>query len=134
MIRAMRHRLAEPCHDRKLRSTDSRYSFDVGNNKTSFYAKQNSDTEPQSHIAYRIVLSSVSLICDLAGTFNVLTYTAATYHVADISSTSKGYDTGLRSTLNLPMALMGLHTRLLVSAVTCEVYISFTLFIHVIAL
>ena len=51
-------------------------------NKTSFYAKQNSDTEPQSHIAYSIVLSYVFSCCDLAGTFNVLTYTAAMYHVA----------------------------------------------------
>ena len=41
---------------------------------------------------------------------------------------------GLRSTLNLPMALMGLHTRLFVSAETYKVYISFTLFIHVTAL
>ena len=129
----MRHRLAEPCHDRKLHSTDFIYSFDVG--KTNqLLRKQNSDTEPQSHIAYSIVLSSVFSCCDLAGTFNVLTYTAATYHVADISSTSKSYDTGLRSTLNLPMALMGLHTQLFVSAETYEVYIRFTLFIHVIAL
>jgi len=45
---------------------------------------KNSDPEPQSHIAYRIVLSSAFSYCDLAGTFNVLTYTAATYHVADI--------------------------------------------------
>ena len=118
----MRHRLAEPCHDRKLHSTDFIYSFDVG--KTNqLLRKQNSDTEPQSHIAYSIVLSSVVSCCDLAGTFNVLTYTAATYHVADISSTSKNYDTGLRSTLNLPMALMGLHTRLIVSAEYYEVYI-----------
>ena len=87
--------------------------------------------EPQSHIAYRIVLSSAFSYCDLAGASNVLTYTAATYHVAGFSSTSKSYDTGLRSTLNLPLALMGLH---IVSAETYEVYISFTLFIHVIAL
>ena len=128
----MRHRLAEPCHDRKLHSTDFIYSFDVG--KTNqLLRKQNSDTEPQSHIAYSIVYH-LFFYSDLAGTFNVLTYTAATYHVADISSTSKNYDTGLRSTLNLPMALMGLHTRLFVSAETYEVYISFTLFIHVIAL
>ena len=31
---------------------------------------------------------------------------------------------GLRSTLNLPNALMGLHSRLIVSAKTYEVYIS----------
>ena len=74
------------------------------------------------------------LLHDLAGTFNVLTYTAATYHVAGFSSMSKSYNTGLRSTLNLPMALMGHHTRLFVSAETYEVYIGFTLFIHVIAL
>ena len=55
-------------------------------------------------------------------------------HVADISSTSKSYDIGLRSTLNLSMALIGLHNRLFVSVETYEVYISFTLFIHVIAL
>ena len=55
-------------------------------------------------------------------------------YVAGISTMSKGYVVGLRSTLNLPMALMGLHTRLFVSAVTYEVYISFTLFLHVIAL
>ena len=61
MIWAMRHRLAEPCHDRKLHSTDFIYSFDVGKNKTSFYAKT-SDTKPQSHIAYRIVLPSAFLI------------------------------------------------------------------------
>ena len=79
----MRHRLAEPCHDRKLHSTDFIYSFDVG--KTNqLLRKQNSDTEPQSHIAYSIVLSSVFSCCDLAGTFNVLTYTAATYHVAGL--------------------------------------------------
>ena len=79
----MRHRLAEPCHDRKLHSTDFIYSFDVG--KTNqLLRKQNSDTEPQSHIAYSIVLSSVFSYCDLAGTFNVLTYTAATYHVAGL--------------------------------------------------
>ena len=83
MIWAMRHRLAEPCHDRKLHSTDFIYSFDVG--KTNqLLRKQNSDTEPQSHIAYSIVLSSVFSCCDLAGTFNVLTYTAATYHVAGL--------------------------------------------------
>ena len=50
------------------------------------------------------------LYCDLAGTFNVLTYMDANYHVADTSTTSKSYDIGLRSTLNLPLALMGLHT------------------------
>ena len=78
----MRHRLAEPCHDRKLHSTDFIYSFDVG--KTNqLLRKQNSDTEPQSHIAYSIVYHLFSY-SDLAGTFNVLTYTAATYHVADI--------------------------------------------------
>ena len=85
------------------------------------------------YIAYRIVYHLFSY-SDLAGTFNVLTYTAATYHVAGFSSTSKSYDTGLRSTLNLSMALMGLHPRLIVSAEYYEVYISFTLFIHVIAL
>ena len=96
----MRHRLAEPCHDRKLHSTDFIYSFDVG--KTNqLLRKQNSDTEPQSHIAYSIVLSSVFSCCDLAGTFNVLTYTAATYHVADtffrrVRITIQGY--GLHST------------------------------------
>ena len=36
------------------------------------------------HIAYSIVLSSVSLIGDHAGTVNVLTYTVATYHVAGL--------------------------------------------------
>ena len=57
----MRHRLAEPCHDRKLHSTDFIYSFDVG--KTNqLLRKQNSDTEPQSHNAYSIVLSSVLFI------------------------------------------------------------------------
>ena len=57
----MRHRLAEPCHDRKLHSTDFIYSFDVG--KTNqLLRKQNSDIEPQSHIAYSIVLSSVLFI------------------------------------------------------------------------
>ena len=59
---------------------------------------------------------------------------AAMSHVADmVLLTSKSYVIGLRSTLNLPMALMGLHIRLFVSAETYEVYISFTLFIHVIA-
>ena len=99
MIWAMRHRLAEPCHDRKLHSTDFIYSFDVG--KTNqLLRKQNSDTEPQSHNAYSIVLSSVFSCCDLAGTFNVLTYTAATYHVAGFYTMSEfrwlGY--GLHST------------------------------------
>ena len=47
---------------------------------------------------------------------------------------SKSYVVGLQSTLNLPLVLMGLHTLMFVSAETYEVYISFTLFIHVIAL
>ena len=57
-------------------------SFVVGK-KTSFYAKT-SEPEPQSHIAYRIGLSSLFSYSDLAGTFNVLTYTAATYYVAGL--------------------------------------------------
>ena len=61
MIWAMRHRLAEPCHDRKLHSTDFIYSFDVGRTN-QLLRKQNSDTEPQSHNAYSIVLSSVLFI------------------------------------------------------------------------
>ena len=69
-----------------------------------------------------------------ASTFSVLTYRAATSNVAGISTTSKSYVAGLRSTLNLPLAFMRLHTRSIVSAETYEVYISFTLFIHVIAL
>ena len=48
--------------------------------------------------------------------------------------TSKSYVVRLWSTLNLLLALMGLHTRSIVSAEIYEVYISFTLFIHVIAL
>ena len=41
----------------------------------------------------------------LASTFNVLTYRAATSYVAGISTTSKSFVVGLRSTLNLPLAL-----------------------------
>ena len=52
----------------------------------------------------------------------------------EFSTMSKSYVVGLRSTLNLPLALMGLHTRSIVFAKTYEVYVSFTLFIHVIAL
>ena len=44
---AMRHRLAEPCHDRKLCSIDSGYFLWCRENITSFYAK----TETQSHKA-----------------------------------------------------------------------------------
>ena len=129
----MRHRLAEPCHDRKLHSTDFIYSFDVG--KTNqLLRKQNSDTEPQSHNAYSIVLSSVLFI--------VILPVHSMYwptRLQRIMLQDYFYDEwvsliGLRSTLNLSMALMGLHTRLFVSAETYEVYISFTLFIHVIAL
>ena len=129
----MRHRLAEPCHDRKLHSTDFIYSFDVG--KTNqLLRKQNSDTEPQSHNAYSIVLSSVLFI--------VILPVHSMYwptRLQRIMLQNYFYDewvslVGLRSTLNLPMALMGIHTRLFVSAETYEVYISFTLFIHVIAL
>ena len=108
-------------------------SFDVGKIKPAFMqTKLRYRATNPYYISYS--LSFVLSYCDLAGTFNVLTYTAATYHVADISSTSKSYDTGLPSTLNLPMALMGHHTRLFVSTETYEVYINFTLFIHVILL
>ena len=55
-------------------------------------------------------------------------------YVAGISTTGKSYIVGLRSIVNLPLALMGLHTRLFVSAETYEVYINFTLFIQLIAL
>ena len=77
MIRAMRYRLAEPCHA-KTSIVQTRDILWCREYKTSFYAKQNSDPEPQSHIAYRIVLSSAFSYCDLAGKFNVLTYMAAT--------------------------------------------------------
>mgnify|MGYP005843965539 CR=1 FL=1 len=84
---------------RKLHSTGFIYSFDVG--KTNqLLRKQNSDTEPQSHIAYNIVLSSV-FYCDLAGTFNVLTYMAGTSHVVDTfipTSKSMIQGNGLHST------------------------------------
>ena len=76
----------------------------------------------------------IILMMWLASTFNVLTYRATTSYVAGISTTSKSYVVGLLSTLNLPLALMGLHTHSIVSAEIYEVYISFTLFIHVIAL
>ena len=90
--------------------------------------KKNSDTEPQSFIAYRIASSSIFSYCDLTGTFNVLTYTAATSYVADIFSTTskstiQGY--GLHSTCR--WCLMGLHSRWLFP-LRFEVYISFTLF------
>ena len=57
MIWAIRHRLAEPCHDRKLHSTDSRYSFDVGKIKPAFMQNK---TQTQSykailHIEYFII-------------------------------------------------------------------------------
>ena len=97
-------------------------SFDVGKIKPAFMQTKLRYRATKPYCIY-YSLSFVLSYCDLAGTFNVLTYTATTYHVADISSTSKNYDTGLRSTLNLPMALMGLHTRLIVSAEYYEVYI-----------
>ena len=104
-------------------------SFILG--KTSFMQKLNLELST-SQIA--CTDRCIILMMWLASTFNVLTYRAAPSYVAGISTTSKSYVAGLRSTLNLPLAFMGLHTRSIVSAETYEVYISFTLFIHVIAL
>ena len=119
---AMRHRLAEPCHDRKLHSTDFIYSFDVG--KTNqLLRKQNSDTEPQSHNAYSIVLSSVLFIVILPVHSMYWPTRLQRIMLQIFPRRVRNYDTGLRSTLNLPMALMGLHTRLIVSAEYYEVYI-----------
>ena len=58
-------------------------SFDVGKNKNQLLCK-NSDPEPQSHTAYSIVYHLFFSYGDLAGTFNVLTYTSATSHVANM--------------------------------------------------
>ena len=133
MIWAMRHRLAEPCHDRKLHSTDFIYSFDVG--KTNqLLRKQNSDTEPQSHNAYSIVLSSVLFIVILP-VHSMYWPTRLQRLMLQICSFWQVRVRYRVTVYTQPTdGVMGLHTWLFVSAETYEVYISFTLFIHVIAL
>ena len=84
-------------------------SFVVGKIKPAFMQKlTHRAIKP---FAYRIVFI-ISFYGDLAGTFNVLTYMAATSYVADIFSTMSksmiwGY--GLHSTCR--WCLLGLHSR-----------------------
>ena len=110
------------------------YFFVVGKIKPAFTQKlSHRATEPQSHIAYRIVFSSAFLIMILP-VHSMYWPTRLQRIMLQDFLRRVSFVVGLRSTLNLPLALMGLHTRLTVSAETYEVYNSFTLLIHVIAL
>ena len=76
----------------------------------------------------------IIIFCEIASTFNVMTYMAAMSHVAGILR--RVSDTlGLRFLHStLPLVLMGIHNLVVTSAIWIEVIIVFMLLIYVIYL
>ena len=101
------------------------HSFAVG--KNWLYAKTLTLQPPPAKYACSCRLcSSLLLQCEIASTLNVLTYMAATSHVAGIIR-RVSVTLGLRYLQStLPLVLMGIHNLVVTSALWIEVIV-FTL-------